>query len=102
MATFAAAPGEWQILVLASPSSSGELQDLAHVRGAIDAPRVAGHPGGPHRLFRDPLEAVASNLYRIEASRHSEPADEAIEQRSGVAAWLRHRKGDLCLPIRIR
>src|SRR5262245_62578196 len=86
----------WQAL-----SSSGELQDLAHLRGAIDASRVAGDPGGAHRLLGDLLEAVASDLHRTEASRHSEPGDEGIEQGPGVAAWLRHRQGDLCLPIRI-
>jgi hypothetical protein len=47
------------------------------------------------------FEELSRPIFTVaEASRHSRPANEAIEQSPCVAAGLRHGKGDLRLPVR--
>src|SRR5262249_9815862 len=74
----------------AGSASGGEFEDLFHLRGARDRPRIARHPRRAHRLRGDAIELIPTDLHLTEAARHAEAADEAVEHVAGVLAGLTH------------
>src|SRR5436305_8732228 len=79
-----------------------ELQDLLHLLGAGDRPRIARYPGRAHRLPGDAVEILAADLHLAQAARHAEAADEGVEHVAGILAGMAHRRGDQRLALGVR